>query len=113
MGVLTGGSGPLSLAGTSFPASVSPSWNGDCVLLIVQDGGPGQGQVCIESSPSEVSVNLATVVLVAGSILEPSLEVFGPTAAGGRMDSVQTLAPGGQLYHPKELCFSECGDLPW
>lgn len=51
------------------------------MLLTIQDGGPSQGKVCVEGSPSVVSVKLGMVVLVAIKILESSLAVFGPTAA--------------------------------
>ena len=76
------------------------------MLLTVRDGGTSQGEVCVEGSPSEVSVKLAVVVLVALNILEPSLAVFVPTAAGGVMGSVRPWHQGASYMTQRSHVFS-------
>lgn len=72
------------------------------MLLTVRDGGTSQGEVCVEGSPSEVSVKLAVVVLVAISILEPSLAVFVPTV----MDSGRPWHWGASYMTQRSHVFS-------
>lgn len=101
---IEGGSGSLSLVGSLLSSLSIPISKGGLCCLPYGMHGPNQGEVCAEGIPSEVSVKLPMVILVAINILEPSLTVFGPTAAEGGMDSLRIQAPGDQLPDEKELC---------
>lgn len=80
-----------SLSGSPpAPASVSPPWSGEYMLLTVQGGRLKRGGVFGEGGPFEVSARPSHGHPGGCQSSGASLVAPCPTAAGGSMDSVQT-----------------------